>query len=70
MALQTFTSEDIYAIRTALRIARASNLLPTDAYAVEKALPKIEDVLDKRCTPRQYSAYVLLPLLAKNDEEQ
>ena len=70
MALQTFTSEDIYAIRTALRIARKTDLLlPDDAYFIESALTKTEDTIDKYCIPQRYNEFVLLPLLAKNDEE-
>lgn len=68
--MPTFTSEEIYAIRTALLIARKTDLLPDDAYFIESALPKIEDVIDKRCIPRQHSEFVLLPILAKNDEEE
>lgn len=70
MALQTFTSEDIYAIRTALLIARKTDLLLSDdAYFIESALPKIEDVIDKRCMPQRHSEFVLLPLLAENNKE-
>lgn len=69
MALQTFTFEDIYAIRTALRIAGESDLLPDDAYFMDSALTKIEDVVDKYRIPRQHSEFVLLPLLAENNKE-
>lgn len=67
--MTTLTSEDIYAIRTALRIAGESTLLSTDVYYMESALTKLEDVIDKHRIPRQHSEFVLLPLLAKNDEE-
>lgn len=67
--MATFTSEEIYAIRIALLIARKTDLLPDDAYFIESALPKIEDVIDKRCIPQRHSEFVLLPLLAENNKE-
>lgn len=67
--MQTFTFKDMDAIRTALRIARTSDLLPTDAYAVEKALLKIDDVTNNYCVPRRYIRFAFLPMLAKRYEE-
>lgn len=67
--MTTFTFKEISAIRLALTDVAWRTELPGSSKCTMSALVKIEDVLDKRCTPRQYSAYVLLPLLAKNDEE-
>lgn len=65
--MTTFTSEEIYAISSALEdiISR----LPMSSKYMLSALTKIEDVMDKYCIPQRHSEFVLLPLLAENNKE-
>lgn len=65
--MTTFTSEEIYAISSALEdiISR----LPMSSKYMLSALTKIEDVLDKYCRPPHYNVFALLPLLATSEKE-
>lgn len=66
--MTTFDSEELDAISSAL--GDVISRLPMSSKYMLNALTKIEDVMDKHCIPQQHSEFVLLPILAKNDEEE
>ena len=67
--MTTFTFKELDAIRSALLVAAKADL-PIDTKPMKETLLKIDGVMDKYCRTRQYDEFVLLPLLAKNDEEE
>lgn len=66
--MTTFTFKELDAISSAL--GDVISRLPMSSKYMLSALTKTEDTIDKYCIPQRYNEFVLLPILAKNDEEQ